>query len=111
MLSKTPRAQTAAPAACRWLRAPRALRLSFILTRNLLAVLFLLAAALCVGGQFAVVREVLAGRAPGVSDRPTARWAEVAWVVIPAAGLIAVLVATWLRIFPAPDAGAFGFLS
>jgi hypothetical protein len=81
------------------------------LTGNLLIVLFLLAAAACVAGQFAVVREVLAGRAPGVSRRPAGRWAEIAWVLIPAVGLVAVLIATWMRISPPPDAGSLGFLS
>lgn len=78
------------------------------MTPNLLLVLFLLAAAVCVAGQFAVVREVFAGRAPGVSRRPATRWAEIAWVLIPAAVLLAVLVATWVRISAsgAPELGS-----
>ena len=78
------------------------------LTRNLLAVLFVLAAAACLAGQFAVVREVLAGRAPGVSNRRAVRWAEIAWVLIPAAALVAVLIATWMRIVTASEATSLG---
>ena len=81
-----------------------------VLTRDLLLVLFLLAAAVCLAGQFGVVREVLAGRAPGVSRRPGARWADIAWVLIPAVALLAVLVATWMRI-SAPESPLAGFSS
>lgn len=57
--------------------------------------LFWLAACACVVAQLAIVRAVLAGRAPGVSDRRAVRWREVAWVLTPALVLVAVLVVTW----------------
>ena len=109
MVSKFTRAREAASDACPLPTArPASLR---ILTRNLLAVLFMLAAASCLFGQFAVVREVFAGRAPGVSKRPAVRWAEIAWVLIPAAGLLAVLIATWLRVSAVPEVASLGLAS
>ncbi len=63
--------------------------------RSSLNALFWLAAVVCVTAQLFVVRDVVAGRAPGRSRAPSARWKEIAWVVIPALGLLAVLLATW----------------
>ncbi|NUQ11493.1 MAG: hypothetical protein HUU26_04060 [Gemmatimonadaceae bacterium] len=60
--------------------------------------LFLIAASIALVCQGALVYAVLAGRAPASSPRPGARWAEVAWVVIPSLLLLAVLVATWIGI-------------
>lgn len=57
--------------------------------------LFWIAAAVCVAGQVAVLRAMAAGRAPGTSRRPVARWTEVVWVVLPAVILGVVLAATW----------------
>ena len=57
--------------------------------------LFLPAAALALVSQLAIVWAVLAGRAPASSRRPSARWAEIAWVVLPTLALIAVLLTTW----------------
>jgi hypothetical protein len=81
------------------------------LPRNLLLLLFVVAAAVCLASQIAVVRAVLSGRAPGLSRRPAGRWAEMAWVVIPAIGLVAVLIATWLRIAPDQAASPLSVLS
>jgi hypothetical protein len=81
------------------------------LPRNLLLLLFVLAAAVCLMSQFAVVRAVLSGRAPGLSRRAAGRWAEIAWVVIPAIGLVAVLILTWLRIAPDQAAAPLSVLS
>jgi heme/copper-type cytochrome/quinol oxidase subunit 2 len=57
--------------------------------------LFLPAAAVALISQLAVLWAVVAGRAPASSRRPTARWAEIAWVAIPTVVLLAVLYATW----------------
>jgi hypothetical protein len=81
------------------------------LPQNLLLLLFVLAAAVCLVSQVAVIRAVLTGRAPGVSRRAAARWAEIAWVIIPAVGLAAALIATWLRIAPHQAASPLSFLS
>lgn len=61
----------------------------------MLRYLFLPAAAVALISQLAVLWAVIAGRAPASSRRPTARWAEIAWVVLPTLALIAVLYATW----------------
>ena len=50
--------------------------------QNLLLLLFVLAAAVCLVSQVAVIRAVLTGRAPGVSRRAAGRWAEIAWVIL-----------------------------
>lgn len=57
--------------------------------------LFFPAAVLALVSQLAIVWAVLAGRAPASSRRPIARWAEIAWVVLPTLVLIAVVLATW----------------
>lgn len=64
-------------------------------TRTFTHLVFWIFAALAAGSQVAILRAVLAGRAPAASRRPVARWAEVAWVVLPMVVLIIVLVATW----------------
>ncbi|HEX9564435.1 MAG TPA: hypothetical protein VF981_10710 [Gemmatimonadaceae bacterium] len=57
--------------------------------------LFLPAAAIALVSQLAVLWAVVAGRAPASSQRRSARWADIAWVVLPTLVLIAVLLATW----------------
>ena len=59
--------------------------------------LFLLSAVVALGAQLAVLRSVIAGRAPASSPGRTARLAEIAWVLIPTVALIAILFATWSR--------------
>jgi hypothetical protein len=80
-------------------------------SRNLLLLLFALAAAVCLVSQFAVLRAVFSGRAPGLSRQPAGHWAEIAWVVIPAIGLVAVLIATWVRIASDQAASPLSVLS
>jgi hypothetical protein len=65
------------------------------MSRSALLVIFWVAAAVSVTGQLAVLRAVLAGRAPAASSRRGARWAEVAWAVLPTMVLVTVLVWTW----------------
>ena len=60
--------------------------------------LFLLSATIAVVAQLAVLRSVVAGRAPAASPGRAARFAEIAWVVIPTIALIAILALTWGRI-------------
>ena len=60
--------------------------------------LFLAAAAVAVFSQLAVLRSVIAGRAPASTPGRTARLAEIAWVVLPTVALIAMLLLTWGRI-------------
>jgi heme/copper-type cytochrome/quinol oxidase subunit 2 len=45
--------------------------------------------------QLAVLRSVLSGRAPASVPGRTARFAEIAWVVLPTIVLIGVFVVTW----------------
>jgi hypothetical protein len=59
---------------------------------------FLLSAAVALVAQLAVLRSVVAGRAPASSPGPAARIAEIAWVVLPTAALIAILALTWGRV-------------
>ena len=63
--------------------------------RNLTHLIYWFCAALAVASQVAILRAMVAGRAPAASRRPMAKWAEVAWVLIPAVVLVAVLFATW----------------
>jgi hypothetical protein len=60
--------------------------------------LFLLCATVALVAQLAVLRSVIAGRAPASSPGRTARLAEIAWVLIPTVALIAMLLLTWNRI-------------
>jgi heme/copper-type cytochrome/quinol oxidase subunit 2 len=60
-----------------------------------LRLLFLIAASIAVVAQLAVLRSVLIGRAPASSPGRSARFAEIAWVVLPTVGLIVILVFTW----------------
>ena len=62
--------------------------------------LFILAAVTAVIAQFAILRSVLLGRAPASSPGRAARFAEIAWVVLPTLALIAVLIFTWTRLGP-----------
>jgi hypothetical protein len=57
--------------------------------------LFLSAAAVALIAQLAVLRSVIAGRAPASTPGRAARFAEIAWVVLPTAALIAILLLTW----------------
>ncbi len=60
--------------------------------------LFVLATAVCIVAQLAILRAVAAGRVPGASrapGEPPRRAAEVAWAVLPAAMLALVLFLTW----------------
>ena len=57
--------------------------------------LFLIAAAVAVLAQLAVLRSVLIGRAPASSPGRSARFAEIVWVVIPTVALLVILVFTW----------------
>jgi heme/copper-type cytochrome/quinol oxidase subunit 2 len=59
--------------------------------------LFLPAAAVALIAQLAVLRSVIAGRAPASSPGTSARLIEILWVVLPTLGLIAILVLTWNR--------------
>jgi len=73
-------------------------RLPFPASRLSLRSLFLPAAAIALVSQLAVLWAVIAGRAPASSRRPSARWAEIVWVVLPTLALLAVLWATWSTI-------------
>ena len=64
-------------------------------TASLARLLFWCFAVLAAASQVAILRAVIAGRAPAASRRPVARWAEVVWVLIPMVVLTVVLVATW----------------
>jgi len=59
--------------------------------------LFLPFAVIALVAQLAVLRSVIAGRAPASSPGRTARLAEIAWVLIPTLALIAMLFVTWNR--------------
>jgi heme/copper-type cytochrome/quinol oxidase subunit 2 len=79
---------------------------------------FWVAAVACVVAQVAIVRSVLVARAPADGShaesarvepsRRTAprRGVEVAWAVVPALALAAVLVLTWRAMHPAAAASA-----
>jgi heme/copper-type cytochrome/quinol oxidase subunit 2 len=60
--------------------------------------LFIAAAAIALVAQLAVLRSVIAGRAPASSPGRAARFAEIAWAVIPTVALIAILAFTWGRV-------------
>jgi TRAP-type mannitol/chloroaromatic compound transport system permease small subunit len=60
--------------------------------------LFFPAALIALVAQLAVVWAVVAGRAPASSSRVSARWAELAWVILPTLFLIGTLYLTWNRI-------------
>ena len=60
--------------------------------------LFLLSAVVALAAQLAVLRSVIAGRAPASSPGRTARLAEITWVLIPTVALIATLFFTWNRV-------------
>jgi heme/copper-type cytochrome/quinol oxidase subunit 2 len=57
--------------------------------------LFLPAAIVALVAQCAVLWAVIAGRAPASSRHRSARWADIAWVVLPTVALIVVLAVTW----------------
>ena len=57
--------------------------------------LFLIAASVAVLAQLAVLRSVLIGRAPASTPGRIARFAEIAWVVLPTIVLIGVFLLTW----------------
>jgi hypothetical protein len=55
-------------------------------------ILFWIVVAVALTGQVAIIRAVLTGRAPAASRSAGARWAEVAWVMLPTLALIAALI-------------------
>ena len=57
--------------------------------------LFLTAASIAVIAQLAVLRSVVIGRAPASTPGRTARFAEIAWVVLPTIILIGLFLLTW----------------
>jgi len=71
---------------------------------------FWVAAVACAVAQLAIVRSVFVARAPADGPdgvpRPAAvrRAPEVAWAVVPALALAAVLALTWRAMHAAPDA-------
>jgi hypothetical protein len=60
--------------------------------------LFLPAAALALVAQLAILRSVIIGRAPASTPGRSARFAEIAWVVLPTVVLIGILWLTWNRL-------------
>ena len=80
-------------------------RLSLSLTLRFLRSLFLVAASVAVIAQLAVLRSVLIGRAPASTPGRGARFAEIAWVVLPTIALIVVFLLTW-RVLGEPVAVA-----
>jgi len=66
--------------------------------------LFWIAVASCVVAQVAIVRSVLRMRGATTSAAvPRPRFAiEIAWVIIPALALAALLVGTWRTMHPTP---------
>jgi len=60
--------------------------------------LFIPAAAVALLAQLAVLRSVIAGRAPASTPGRSARWADIGWVVLPTLVLIAILLLTWNRL-------------
>jgi hypothetical protein len=60
--------------------------------------LFFVAAAVALVAQLAVLRSVIAGRAPASSPGRAARIAEITWVALPTLALIAILLLTWGRV-------------
>jgi len=57
--------------------------------------LFLFAGFITLVAQLAILRSVLMGRAPASSPGRSARFAEIAWVVLPTVVLFVVLALTW----------------
>ena len=57
--------------------------------------LFLPAAIAALIAQLAILRSVLLGRAPASAPGKVARFAEIAWVVLPTVVLVVMLVLTW----------------
>ncbi|HWJ21516.1 MAG TPA: hypothetical protein VNS52_04100 [Gemmatimonadaceae bacterium] len=72
--------------------------------------LFWIAAALCAFAQVAILRSALFTRgmpaAPGSTLPPLRRAVEVAWAVLPAIALAALLVFTWRAMHPVARGGA-----
>jgi heme/copper-type cytochrome/quinol oxidase subunit 2 len=75
---------------------------------------FWVAAVACAVAQVAIVRSVFVARPPADGPAgadaprpaPARRGPEVAWAVLPALALAAVLVFTWRAMHPAPAASA-----
>jgi hypothetical protein len=65
--------------------------------------LYWAAALTCVVAQGLVIRSLLLGRTPGARRTAWARAREVAWVLLPAVMLAAVLVSTWRAVRDAPN--------
>jgi heme/copper-type cytochrome/quinol oxidase subunit 2 len=57
--------------------------------------LFFPAAVIALIAQLAILRSVIAGRAPASTPGRNARLAEIAWVVLPTLVLIGVFILTW----------------
>jgi hypothetical protein len=57
--------------------------------------IFLPAAAVALIAQLALLRSVLLGRAPASVPGRKARFAEIAWVILPTVALVVILVFTW----------------
>jgi hypothetical protein len=72
--------------------------------------LFWIAAACCVVAELAILRSVFFGRAAtsklardgSMEAAPKARATELAWALLPAAGLLFILYLTWRAMDPAP---------
>jgi heme/copper-type cytochrome/quinol oxidase subunit 2 len=62
--------------------------------------IFWIAAVACVMAEVAILRSTFAARRAARSELvpPSSRSGEIAWAVIPAVALCAVLIATWQRI-------------
>lgn len=72
--------------------------------------LFWIAAACCLVAELAILRSVFFGRASsrnpardgGVESASSNRATELAWALLPAAGLLFILYFTWRAMDPAP---------
>lgn len=65
-------------------------------------------AVVALASQLVILWSVVAGRAPASSSRRGARWAEVAWVVLPTVVLLLVLFATWQAVDAVTTVGGPG---
>jgi hypothetical protein len=73
------------------------------MSTNLSFALYWLAALTCAIAQAMVIRSLLLGRTPGARRTAWARAREVAWVLLPAVMLAAVLVSTWRAVRAVPN--------
>lgn len=95
----------------RWFDGPRPMMIR--------SAMFWIAAACCVIAELAILRSLLFGRAraaeramPGTPVARTTRPTEIAWALLPAAGLLLVLYLTWRAVdapaTPSSDANRIG---